>query len=296
MNLKTILKTPKFSDWRVGELLYTSSPVPAIMGIVNVTPDSFFDGGQHNTLEQAFEHALKFLDEGATIIDIGGESSRPGSLPVSLEEELDRVLPLIQKLAPLKKDLKFSISIDTVKSQIALKAIEAGADIVNDISALSIDPLMAGVISEKNASCILNHMRGRFGTMQQDFNPYVNVVEEVQKELLLAAQKLIELNVPREKICLDPGIGFGKSLRDNLELIASGSDFYNSGFPIMWGVSRKSYIGKIPGLETSDRLIPSVISAFICALGGATVLRVHDVAATRESLKLLEAFRSYDSI
>lgn len=296
MSLKPILKTPNAHSWRVGELLYSGSPAPSIMGIINVTPDSFFDGGQYNTVEQAFEQALKLLDEGATIIDIGGESSRPGSATVSLEEELNRVLPIIQKLSPLKAQLNFSISIDTVKSQVALNAIDAGADIVNDISALSIDPLMANVILKKKASCVLNHMRGGFSTMQQDFKPYTNVVEEVQKELLQAAQKLVDLGVPREKICLDPGIGFGKSLRDNLGLIASGSDFLSGGYPIMWGLSRKSYIGKIPGLEKSNRLIPSVVSAFIAALGGATILRVHDVAETQESLKLLEAFRSYDFI
>lgn len=296
MNLKTILKKTKPTQFRVGETLYSASPVPSIMGIVNVTPDSFFDGGKYNSTEAAFERAIKLVEEGAAIIDVGGESSRPGSSSVSEEEELERVLPIIEKLAPFKKDLHFSISIDTVKSKVAYKAMEAGADIINDISALSMDSAMAQVILETKASCILNHMRGNFGTMQQDFKPYSNVVQEVQNELRISAKKLIDLGVPQDKICLDPGIGFGKSLQDNLELIASASDFSEMEFPILWGLSRKSYIGKIPALETSDRLIPSVVSAFITALGGATVIRVHDVASTFESFKLLEAFRSYESI
>jgi len=296
MNLKTILKKTKPTQFRVGETLYSASPVPSIMGIVNVTPDSFFDGGKYNSTEAAFEHAIKLVEEGAAIIDVGGESSRPGSSSVSEEEELERVLPIIEKLALFKKDLHFSISIDTVKSKVAYKAMEAGADIINDISALSMDSAMAQVILETKASCILNHMRGNFGTMQQDFKPYSNVVQEVQNELRISAKKLIDLGVPQDKICLDPGIGFGKSLQDNLELIASASDFSEMEFPILWGLSRKSYIGKIPALETSDRLIPSVVSAFITALGGATIIRVHDVASTFESFKLLEAFRSYESI
>jgi len=296
MNLKTILKKTKPTQFRVGETLYSASPVPSIMGIVNVTPDSFFDGGKYNSTEAAFERAIKLVEEGAAIIDVGGESSRPGSSSVSEEEELERVLPIIEKLAPFKKDLHFSISIDTVKSKVAYKAMEAGADIINDISALSMDSAMAQVILETKASCILNHMRGNFGTMQQDFKPYSNVVQEVQNELRISAKKLIDLGVPQDKICLDPGIGFGKSLQDNLELIASASDFSEMEFPILWGLSRKSYIGKIPALETSDRLIPSVVSAFITALGGATIIRVHDVASTFESFKLLEAFRSYESI
>lgn len=296
MNLKTILKKTKPTQLRVGETLYSASPVPSIMGIVNVTPDSFFDGGKYNSTEAAFERAIKLVEEGAAIIDVGGESSRPGSSSVSEENELQRVLPLIERLAPLKNDLHFTISIDTVKSKVAYKAMEAGADIINDISSLSMDSAMAPVILETKASCILNHKRGNFGSMQQDFKPYTNVVQEVQNELRASAQKLIDLGVPQDKICLDPGIGFGKSLQDNLELIASASDFSEMEFPILWGLSRKSYIGKIPALETSDRLIPSVVSAFITALGGATIVRVHDVASTFESFKLLEAFRSYDSI
>jgi len=262
MNLKTILKKTKPTQFRVGETLYSASPVPSIMGIVNVTPDSFFDGGKYNSTEAAFEHAIKLVEEGAAIIDVGGESSRPGSSSVSEEEELERVLSLIERLVPLKKDLHFSISIDTVKSKVAYKAMEAGADIINYISALSMDSAMAQVILETKASCILNHMRGNFGTMQQDFKPYSNVVQEVQNELRASAKKLIDLGVPQDKICLDPGIGFGKSLQDNLELIASASDFSEMEFPILWGLSRKSYIGKIPALETSDRLIPCSFSIY----------------------------------
>jgi dihydropteroate synthase len=262
------------------------------MGIVNVTPDSFFDGGKHNTLDLAFEHAIKLLDEGATILDIGGESSRPGSTPVSEKEELTRVLPLIAKLAPLTSRKSFFISVDTVKSEVAKQSVNAGAHIINDISALRFDPLMAQVIRDTGASIVLNHMRGGFGTMQQDFEPYQNIVADVRSDLFKSISRLSDLGVPPSSICLDPGIGFGKTLQNNLDLIASVEDFLPDGYPLLLGMSRKSYIGKVKGLEQSDRLIPTVVSGILAALGGATVIRVHDVREARESLTLLEAFRT----
>ena len=261
------------------------------MGIVNVTPDSFFDGGKHNTLDAAYEHALKLLDEGAEILDIGGESSRPGAAAVSATEEIDRVVPLVKKLVPLLSTRKFWISIDTIKSEVALESMKAGAHIINDISALSHDPNMAKTIADTGAASVLNHMRGNFGTMQQDYAPYEDVVADVQRELLSAAQKLIDLGVDEKTICLDPGIGFGKDLQNNLDLIAGVETFVQTDFPVLYGMSRKSYIGKISGLETSDRLIPTVISGIFTALSGATVIRVHDVKEAVESLQLLKAFR-----
>lgn len=279
------------NPWTVKDSIIAGSPVAAVMGIVNVTPDSFFDGGKHNTLDAAYEHALKLLDEGAEILDIGGESSRPGAAAVSAEEEIDRVVPLVKKLVPLLSSRKFWISIDTIKSEVALESMKAGAHIINDISALSHDPNMAKTIADTEAASVLNHMRGNFGTMQQDYAPYQDVVADVERELLFAAQKLIDLGVDEKTICLDPGIGFGKDLQNNLDLIAGVETFVQTGFPVLYGMSRKSYIGKISGLEKSDRLIPTVISGIFTALSGATVIRVHDVKEAVESLQLLKAFR-----
>lgn len=279
------------NPWKIGDAFISGRPVTSVMGIVNVTPDSFFDGGKHNTLDAAYEHAKKLLDEGAQILDIGGESSRPGAKSVSAVEEIERVVPLIKKLVPLLSQRNFWISVDTVKSEVARESMKAGAHIVNDISALEFDPNMARTIAETHASSVLNHMRGNFGTMQQDFSPYSDVVLEVKTALLEAAHKLTELGVEEETICLDPGIGFGKDLRNNLDLIANVEAFIETGFPVLYGMSRKSYIGKIPGLETSDRLIPTVVSGILTALSGATVIRVHDVREAVESLKLLKAFR-----
>lgn len=279
------------NPWKIGDAFISGRPVTSVMGIVNVTPDSFFDGGKHNTLDAAYEHAKKLLDEGAQILDIGGESSRPGAKSVSAREEIERVVPLIKKLVPLLSQRNFWISVDTVKSEVARESMRAGAHIVNDISALEFDPNMARTIAETHASSVLNHMRGNFGTMQQDFSPYSDVVLEVKTALLEAAHKLTELGVEEETICLDPGIGFGKDLRNNLDLIANVEAFVETGFPVLYGMSRKSYIGKIPGLETSDRLIPTVVSGILTALSGATVIRVHDVREAVESLKLIKAFR-----
>lgn len=291
MPFSSYIKNSSANPWTVCGNVISGKPVPAVMGIVNVTPDSFFDGGKHNTLDAAFEHAQKLLDEGASIIDIGGESSRPGAAHVSAQEEIERVVPLIRKLAPLLSTRNFTISVDTVKSEVALESVKAGAHIINDISALQFDPNMAQTIAETKASCVLNHMRGNFGTMQQDFAPYQDVVREVRESLLQAAQKLIDLGVDEKTICLDPGIGFGKDLQNNLDLIAYAEKFVDTRFPVLYGMSRKSFVGKTPGLENSDRLIPTVVSGILAALGGATVIRVHDVREAVESFQLLKAFR-----
>lgn len=296
MSFASVLKTSRALPWTVAERVITGNPSPAIMGIVNNTPDSFFDGGKFNSVDLAYEHALALLDAGATILDIGGESSRPGSKPVPADEEIARVVPVIKRLSALTSQKNFVISVDTVKSKTAEAALQAGAHIINDISALSMDPQMPAVIAKYKAASVLNHIRGNFGTMQQDFKPYENVVAEVRTELLQAAQKLLDLGVAKETICLDPGIGFGKTGKDNVDLIAHAEDFLQDGFPLLFGMSRKSYIGKIKGLENSDRLIPTVVSGILAALGGATVIRVHDVNEARESFMLLEAFRKNGSV
>ncbi len=287
--LKELFSKPRALPWKIGKDMLNCVPTPLIMGIVNVTPDSFFDGGKHNTLDAAFEHAQKLVEEGAQIIDIGGESSRPGSVHVSEQEEIDRVCPLVEKLAPLAKECRFYLSIDTVKSAVARESMRLGAHIINDISALTMDPQMAQTIADTGASAVLNHIRGNFGTMQQDFTPYSNVTREVHDELMDQVLKLLALGVEPQRICIDPGIGFGKTAQDNVDLMKTVEDFLEDGYPILIGSSRKSYIGKMKGLENSDRLIPTVTAGVIAALGGASCIRVHDVKEARESMLYLEA-------
>ena len=301
---KEVLDHSRSLPWKIGNKVLPCK-TPLIMGIVNVTPDSFFDGGKHNAPDAAYEHAVSLLRQGATILDIGGESSRPGSEPVSEQEELDRVCPVVEALAQLSnisEDLdnpgnrKFYISVDTVKAKVARESMRLGAHIINDISACTMDPEMPGTVAETGASVVLNHMRGSFGKMQQDFKPYANVVQEVREELLAQVDKLVALGVEKSKICIDPGIGFGKTVQDNIDLIKSVETFLNDGYPVLIGTSRKSYIGKMPGLENSDRLIPTVTAGIVAALGGASIIRVHDVREAKESILYLEALRSYGTV
>ena len=302
--LKEYLDKGRANPWKIGNNVVDCSS-PLVMGIVNVTPDSFFDGGKHNSPEAAYEHAMLLLQQGAVILDIGGESSRPGSAPVSEQEELDRVCPVVEALAQtasIAEDLenpgtrKFYISVDTVKAKVARECMRLGAHIINDISACAMDPDMLSTVADTGASVVLNHMRGSFGTMQQDFKPYENVVQEVRQELLVQANKLLALGVEKKKICLDPGIGFGKSVQDNIDLMKAVDEFLADGYPVLVGTSRKSYIGKMPGLENSDRLIPTVTAGVIAALGGASVLRVHDVREAKESILYLEALKTHGTV
>jgi dihydropteroate synthase len=302
--LKEYLDKGRANPWKIGNNVVDCSS-PLVMGIVNVTPDSFFDGGKHNSPEAAYEHAMLLLQQGAVILDIGGESSRPGSAPVSEQEELDRVCPVVEALAQtasIAEDLenpgtrKFYISVDTVKAKVARECMRLGAHIINDISACVMDPDMLSTVADTGASVVLNHMRGSFGTMQQDFKPYENVVQEVRQELLVQANKLLSLGVEKKKICLDPGIGFGKSVQDNIDLMKAVDEFLADGYPVLVGTSRKSYIGKMPGLENSDRLIPTVTAGVIAALGGASVLRVHDVREAKESILYLEALKTHGTV
>ena len=296
---KEVLDRSRSLPWKIGNKVLPCK-TPLIMGIVNVTPDSFFDGGKHNKPDAAYEHALMLLEQGAEILDIGGESSRPGSAPVSLQEELDRVCPVVERLAELAKSgyssggkpREFYISVDTVKAKVAAETMKLGAHIINDISACAMDPNMLQTVADTKAAVVLNHIRGNFGTMQQDFKPYTNVVQEVREELLSQVKKLLDLGVEREKICIDPGIGFGKTAQDNIDLMKSTEEFLKDGYPVLIGTSRKSYIGKMPGLETSDRLIPTVTAGIVAVLGGASCIRVHDVKEAKESLLYLEALRT----
>ena len=279
------------TPFRIGDTLFGQGPIPDLMGIVNCTPDSFFDGGRHATADLAFEHAMLLVDEGAVLIDVGGESTRPGADAVSAQEELARVLPVIERLAQAQSRHRFAISVDTMKASVALAAVKAGAQVVNDVSMLRHDPAMASVVAQTGASAVLNHMRGEPRTMQA--NPsFLDVVGEVSAELMAAALTLQDLGVDPTRICLDPGIGFGKRLEDNVRLIAQATRFVELGYPVLYGLSRKSFIGRTPGLEQSDRLVPSVVAAVIAAQGGVRLLRVHDVKATREALLMWAALFS----
>jgi dihydropteroate synthase len=260
---------------------------PLLMGILNVTPDSFHDGGRHASLDAALAHAEKLLADGADIIDVGGESSRPGAAPVDEAEETQRAVPAVREIV---KRFGAAVSIDTVKSGVARAALDAGALIVNDISAMTFDPLMLEVAQPFRAGVVLNHIKGTPRDMQK--NPvYEDAVEEVRDFLRERIQLLASLGMPKTRIAVDPGIGFGKRPEDNYRLIAQLHVLDALGCPILMGMSRKSFIAKTEGLEKSDRLVPSLSLAVFAALKGASILRVHDVKETREALAMLSAVR-----
>jgi dihydropteroate synthase len=254
--------------------------IPQIMGIINCTPDSFFDGGKHCKPKEAFEHGLQLLDDGADILDIGGESTRPNFEPVSEEEELARVIPVIEMLAKEQSRKNFLISIDTTKANVALKAVQAGSNMINDISAMEHDKNMLKTIIDTSSSAVLQHILKYAGGTSS--------VQDV-KNYLLSRAELLEKHGGKN-IFIDPGIGFGKTQEENIALIANIDMLCQTKFPVLLGVSRKSYIGKIEGLESSNRLIPSIISGIIAAQKGVKILRVHDVRETREALITLNQF------
>lgn len=260
------------------------NPPVKVMGIVNVTPDSFSDGGKYSSTERAIEHGLKLVEHGADLLDIGGESSRPGALPVPLEEELRRVVPVVEGLA---KRTTVPISVDTTKAEVARRALAVGAQIINDITALRGDSQMASVVRETKAGVILMHMQGTPQTMQ--ISPhYRNVVTEVKGFLAESAQYAKEQGIAPERIVLDPGIGFGKTFEHNLELIRNLPEFGSLGYPILLGVSRKGMIGQMTGKPTGERLIGSLTVAMVAVYeGGCHILRVHDVPETIEVVKVL---------
>ncbi len=261
-----------------------------VMGILNVTPDSFYDGGRYSSWRGALLQAKSMVAEGANFLDVGGESTRPGAEPVSVAVEIKRVVPIVRAIA--KKFPRLPISIDTQKSAVALAALEAGARIVNDVSALRFDPKMAEIIKKKKAGVILMHMRQDPSTMQ--VRPrYGKVVQEVVKFLAQRAQWAIASGIAKHKIWIDPGIGFGKTVKHNLALIRQIHCFVNLGYPVLVGHSRKSFIGKIldqtESLPATDRLEGSLAVACYLAMNGASILRVHDVGATLKAVRVTEA-------
>jgi len=256
-----------------------------IMGVLNITPDSFSDGGLFLTPKKAVEHGLRLTEEGADIIDIGGESSRPGSDPISITEELNRVIPVITEL---KQKTNVLISIDTMKAKVAESALDAGADIINDISALRFDPDVAFLAAERKAPVILMHMLGTPKTMQD--NPcYDNVLTQIHTFFEERIDYAVTQGIKKSKLLLDPGIGFGKRLEDNLILLKELSFFKDLNLPLLIGTSRKSFIGAILRLPVTQRLEGTIASTTAAILNGAHIVRVHDVAAVRKAVLVTDA-------
>ncbi|NQT79376.1 MAG: dihydropteroate synthase [Candidatus Aminicenantes bacterium] len=269
---------------------YTLGQRTWIMGVINVTPDSFSDGGLYLDREKAVERGLELAEEGSDIIDIGGESTRPGSEPIPLDEELRRVIPVISEL---RKRIDTLISIDTTKSKVANAALDAGADIINDISSFQSDPNMFPLAAQKGAPIILMHIKGIPKTMQA--NPYYeNVLVEVKSFLEERFTTAIASGIKKEKIIIDPGIGFGKRLQDNLALINNLQILEDLDRPILIGVSRKSFIGKILNTSPQERLEGTIASAVLSIVHGANILRVHDVASVKRAVLVAEAILNED--
>jgi dihydropteroate synthase len=265
---------------------------PLVMGIVNVTPDSFSDGGRFLDVHAAVDHALKLAADGADLLDIGGESTRPYSEPVSAEDELRRVLPVVEQLT---RHVQVPISIDTSKSMVARAAIDAGAEIINDVTGLEGDPDMIAVALESNAGVCAMHMQGTPQTMQ--VNPtYVDVVSEVREYLKRRRDALIAAGIPQEQICLDPGIGFGKTHEHNIELMAHCREFHVLDCPLLVGHSRKGFLGKLIGDKEADRTYATVGAALSLATQGVQIVRVHDVRPVREALAAFEATGGVQSL
>jgi dihydropteroate synthase len=257
-----------------------------LMGVINVTPDSFSDGGMFLAPEKAVSHGLELEAEGAAILDIGGESTRPGAEPVGAEEELRRVLPVIEGLSAA--GTRAAISIDTSKASVASAALGAGATIVNDVTALRGDPEIAAVIAASGASCCLMHMLGEPRTMQLDPR-YEDVVREVRGFLQERAEVAREAGIEEHRLVLDPGIGFGKTAEHNLELLRRLDEIVELGYPVLIGTSRKSFLGRITGREVSQRLAATIATNVLAYLHGARIFRVHDVAPVHDALKVAAA-------
>jgi len=262
-------------------------PRVLVMGVVNCTPDSFYPGSRARSRDGAVEKALEMAAAGADVLDIGGESTRPGSDALDGAEEMQRVIPVIERLRALTG---LPLSIDTRKAEVAAKALEAGADLVNDVSALRGDPEMAGVIARHGVPVVLMHMRGEPRTMQEA--PYYrDTVGEVREELAESIGRAVAGGIGRERIILDPGIGFGKRLEDNLRLLGHLGELRALGCPLLIGLSRKSFIGRILELPVEERLIGTVVANTIAVLHGADMVRVHDVGPAVQMARLVEAVR-----
>ena len=258
-----------------------------LMGVLNVTPDSFSDGGLFFDKEKAISHGLRMVEEGADIIDIGGESTRPGAKPLELEEELRRVIPVIEHLA---KRVGVPISVDTYKSAVAKRAIDAGAEIINDISGLHFDPTLAQIAAEEDTPLVLMHIRGIPETMQKNVH-YDSLFSEILRYLKDSIRRAESAGLDAQQIIIDPGIGFGKTVEDNLLIIKNLHEFRILGKPILLGTSRKSFIGKITKAVAGERLAGTLSSTAIGVLNGAHIIRSHDVLQAKKAIAVADAIR-----
>ncbi len=280
------MNAPRAKSWRLRTRTLEFGRLPLLMGIVNVTPDSFSDGGKFLDADAAVAQSLKLLDEGADILDIGGESTRPYATPISADEEMARVMPVIE--AVRRGGSEAVISIDTSKASVAQAAIESGAEIINDITGLVSDPAMMEVARSSQAGVCAMHMQGNPQTMQD--NPfYDDVVDEIFAYLCERRDALLVGDIARERICLDPGIGFGKTHEHNATLMANCWRFHDLGCPLLIGHSCKGFIGKLIGDKTADRTAGTIGGSLALARQGVQILRVHDVAAVKQALLLFEA-------
>jgi len=257
-----------------------------IMGILNVTPDSFYDGGRHNTIDKALSHALRMYVDGADIIDIWGESTRPGAERVSVNEEIDRIVPVIQRIV---KEISIPVSVDTTKSAVALEAVKAGASIINDISGLTFDPEIIRIAAQYKTGLIIMHIKGIPADMQKNTD-YSDIIKDILDFLNTSINNAIKEGVPRDKIVIDPGIGFGKSLEQNYVILNNINRFKETGYPVLIGLSRKSLIGKLY-TEDEDRLPATLALNAIAVNNGADIIRVHDVKPHRLAMECVDFFR-----
>ncbi len=275
---------------QLSDLLGESADAPLVMGIVNVTPDSFSDGGVHLDPEVAVKAALQMERDGASIIDIGGESTRPGALPVALDSELQRVIPVIEAI---RRKSRIAISIDTSKAEVAAAALDAGADLINDVSALQNDPAMLPLLVARGCPVILMHMRGEPRTMQQSVH-YDDLLGEIRNALISWMGMAVAAGVGRGQLLIDPGIGFGKDAEHNLELLRRCGELRDLA-PVVIGASRKAFIGQITGREGGPARMPGSLAAVSAAhTAGAAIVRVHDVAASVDFLKVARAIAQKD--
>jgi dihydropteroate synthase len=287
MNLRSSVRW----DARGRVIVAADNSIPMVMGIVNLTPDSFSEADRSSDPHDSLARARQLVEDGADLLDLGGESSRPGSEPVALEEELRRVIPVVEALAA---QVAVPVSIDTTKAAVASCALQAGAAIINDISALKFDPEMASVVARSGAGVVLMHMQGVPQTMQIDPR-YNDVVAEVYEFLARRVEWAVSRGIPRERIAIDPGIGFGKTREHNLQILRSLNRFESLGCVIVIGTSRKGILGSITGRPVTGRATASAVSSLAACLGGARVARVHDVAAMVDAIRVWTALRGWEA-
>ncbi len=263
---------------------------PLVMGILNVTPDSFSDGGMYDDAAEAADHARQMIQDGASIVDVGGESTRPGAAEVSEVEEMRRTIPVVEAI---RRDSSVIVSIDTRKAAVARRAIEAGASIVNDVSAMTHDAEMAGVIAGSGAGIVLMHMRGNPRTMQNS-PTYEDVLREVCDRLGERLDACRKAGINADQTVLDPGIGFGKTLDHNLALLAGIPSLRRLGRPVLIGLSRKSFLGRLTGRDADERAAATIAGNFFAAERGADILRAHDVRETVDAMTVFKALRTWN--